>query len=106
MTTGTPSAAKRTSNSTPSAPSIKARLKAARVFSGAKAEAPRWPIINGGVFEMVLGKGSVDDSGSQRGQCVPGDSAPLKFDRANQRFETLTQRRQSSFHRRAFFTVA
>ena len=40
-TTSTPSALRRTSSSTPSAPSARARSNAATVFSGATAEAPR-----------------------------------------------------------------
>src|SRR6266498_3923368 len=50
MTTGTPSRESLTSNSIPSAPSSSARVNAATVFSGASADAPRWPIIKGSQF--------------------------------------------------------
>src|SRR5256885_1156056 len=47
MITGTPSPVRRTSNSIPSQPTAIASRNAATVFSGATAEAPRWPMING-----------------------------------------------------------
>src|SRR5215204_2637594 len=50
MTTGISSFARRTSNSIPSAPSARARLNAARVFSGATMEEPRCAMIRGGLF--------------------------------------------------------
>ena len=46
-TTAAPSAVRRTSNSTASAPRAAAPRKAARVFSGKAAEAPRWAITQG-----------------------------------------------------------
>ena len=46
-TISTPSALRRTSSSTPSAPSSRARANAAIVFSGATADAPRWPRTSG-----------------------------------------------------------
>src|SRR5437868_14535037 len=47
MTTGTPSLASWTSNSTPSAQAAMANLIAASVFSGANELAPRWAMISG-----------------------------------------------------------
>ena len=44
----TPSAVRRTSSSTPSAPSSRARAKAASVFSRARRLAPRWASTSGG----------------------------------------------------------
>ena len=44
-TTSRPSAVRRTSSSTPSAPSSRRSAKAASVFSRAAAEAPRWAMI-------------------------------------------------------------
>ena len=54
MTTGTPSLVARTSNSMSGKPSSSALSKAAKVFSGAYAEAPRCAMIVGTLNSIIL----------------------------------------------------
>src|SRR5688572_6195364 len=63
MTTGTPSPVRRTSNSIPSAPASMAAWNAAIVFSGATADAPRWPIISG--TDLLRSSGRVGNDALQ-----------------------------------------
>src|ERR1044072_3599902 len=53
ITIGTPSRDSLTSSSIPAAPSRSARANAARVFSGATAEAPRWQMMSGDLLVVT-----------------------------------------------------
>src|SRR6185295_4386386 len=71
MTTGWSSRERWTSSSMASAPSAMARSKAAMVFSGAAAEAPRWAITSGGAlivpFRASVAVAGREDAGPGRG---------------------------------------
>src|SRR5581483_7493198 len=68
--TTSPSAASRASDSSPVAPTSRARRKASRVFSGASARPPRWAKVIGGVTARHAGRRGVPSAAVARAESV------------------------------------